>query len=125
MVSFRAPIPKGLRLKAQGCEERATLGKGTKRESTPMGLRLLCDGSTQPRRCCGHPSEPGSAALSPTLGGWMTHSLALKMCIKFRTEDLRLGNAFNTSAEHILFNEYAMAITLTNSMRFSGCAGGC
>src|SRR6266481_4967758 len=34
-VSFRNPIPKGLRLKAQGCEERATLGKGTKRESTP------------------------------------------------------------------------------------------
>jgi len=68
-VSFRAPIPTGLRLKAQGCEERATLGKGTKRESTPTGLRLLCDGSTQPRRRCGHPSEPRSAALSPDPSG--------------------------------------------------------
>ena len=32
-------IPKGFRLKAQGCEQRATLGKGTRARSTPTGLR--------------------------------------------------------------------------------------
>src|SRR5260370_22169350 len=38
-VAFQNPIPKGLRLKAQGCEERATLGKCAEESSTPTGLR--------------------------------------------------------------------------------------
>ena len=38
-ASFPDPIPKGLRPSAQGCEERATLGKGTEKTgSTPTGL---------------------------------------------------------------------------------------
>src|SRR6266853_262036 len=36
-----APIPTGLRLKAQGCEARATLGKRTDELSTPTGLRPI------------------------------------------------------------------------------------
>ena len=38
-VVSRNPIPKGLRLKAQGCESRATLGKRAERYPTPKGLR--------------------------------------------------------------------------------------
>ena len=34
-------IPRGFRLKAQSCEQRATLGKGTRARSTPTGLRQL------------------------------------------------------------------------------------
>jgi squalene-hopene/tetraprenyl-beta-curcumene cyclase len=33
------PIPKGLRRKAQGCEERATLGERNESPTTPKGLR--------------------------------------------------------------------------------------
>jgi len=36
----REEIPKGFRPKAQGCEERATLGKWTAKLTTPTGLRL-------------------------------------------------------------------------------------
>ncbi len=35
---LRSSIPKGLRLKAQGCEPRATLGKGSEELPTPTGL---------------------------------------------------------------------------------------
>jgi len=40
-IAFRNSIPKGLRLKAQGCERRATLGKSTEEFSTPTGLWLI------------------------------------------------------------------------------------
>src|SRR6266436_6222876 len=41
---FLERIPKGFRNKAQGCEERATLGKGGSCLTTPTGLwpRLRC-----------------------------------------------------------------------------------
>ena len=46
-------IPKGFRPKAQGCEERATLGKETPNLTTPTGLRptmkgMLCRNRYQP-----------------------------------------------------------------------------
>src|SRR5258706_10549191 len=37
-------IPKGLRIKAHGCEDRATLGAGAAQFSTPTGLRLTDEG---------------------------------------------------------------------------------
>src|SRR6267378_327866 len=37
----RNSIPKGLRIKAQGCEPRATLGKRNAELSTPTGLRRI------------------------------------------------------------------------------------
>jgi len=40
-VAFRNSIPTGLRLKAQGCEPRATLGNSTNELPTPTGLRLI------------------------------------------------------------------------------------
>src|SRR6266478_2698320 len=38
-VAHSCSIPTGLRLAAQGCEERATLGKAHHRDTTPTGLR--------------------------------------------------------------------------------------
>ena len=44
-----APIPKGLRPPAQGCEPRATLGKRVREGSTPTGLRQCAgDGGRNP-----------------------------------------------------------------------------
>src|SRR5437667_6246862 len=42
VLSWAARIPKGLRNKAQGCEERATLGNRRKQQATPTGLYLFC-----------------------------------------------------------------------------------
>ena len=45
-------IPKGLRPPAQGCEERATLGKEAASHSTPMANGVVASGvkvETQPR----------------------------------------------------------------------------
>ena len=39
LASSSRRIPKGFRLKAQGCEQRATLGKGSRQRPTPTGLR--------------------------------------------------------------------------------------
>src|SRR5437879_7039162 len=63
-----ASIPKGLRNKAQGCEERATLGKVTD--------------DSQPQRGCGMVLLPLSAAttlsgLSPTCGAFSQGSSLL------------------------------------------------
>src|ERR1043166_3136718 len=56
-ISGRAvtPIPKGLRPSAQGCEERATLGKNEKEGINPEGLvvRLFC--VSEPQRPCHNP----------------------------------------------------------------------
>ena len=40
LASSSSRIPKGFRLKAQGCEPRATLGKPSRQRPTPTGLRL-------------------------------------------------------------------------------------
>src|SRR6266700_5130601 len=40
--TFLERIPKGFRNKAQGCEERATLGKGGRCFTTPTGLWPGC-----------------------------------------------------------------------------------
>jgi hypothetical protein len=69
-------IPTGFRLKAQGCEQRATLGKGTRARSTPTGLRRLRGGRRpQPRWGWHLPTQftQGSSLLA-TLG-WRTQSL--------------------------------------------------
>src|SRR5213593_2958883 len=57
VLNERLPIPKGLRPKAQGCEERATLGQPSKKQNpngvsslgntwrvaaTPLGLLFFC-----------------------------------------------------------------------------------
>src|SRR2546430_511740 len=47
-----SPIPTGLRNKAQGCEERATLGQSSMSSSTPMGLRHIAVPQPQPRWGC-------------------------------------------------------------------------
>jgi hypothetical protein len=39
-LPLQFPIPKGLNLSAQGCEERATLGKEERGFSTLKGLQL-------------------------------------------------------------------------------------
>src|SRR5258708_36258175 len=39
MIEYVGRIPKGFRNKAQGCEGRATLGKGGRCFTTPTGLR--------------------------------------------------------------------------------------
>jgi hypothetical protein len=69
-------IPTGFRLKAQGCEQRATLGKGTRARSTPTGLRRLRgERRPQPRWGWHLPTQftQGSSRLA-TLG-WRTQSL--------------------------------------------------
>jgi hypothetical protein len=38
IICERPAIPKGLRLKAQGCEERATLGHRRQRDLNPDGV---------------------------------------------------------------------------------------
>jgi hypothetical protein len=72
----RGRIPTGFRLKAQGCEQRATLGKGTRARSTPTGLRRLRgERRPQPRWGWHLPTQftQGSSLLA-TLG-WRTQSL--------------------------------------------------
>ena len=69
-------IPTGFRPKAQGCEQRATLGKGTRARSTPTGLRRLREERRpQPRWGWHLPTQftQGSSRLA-TLG-WRTQSL--------------------------------------------------
>ena len=69
-------IPTGFRPKAQGCEQRATLGKGTRARSTPTGLpRLRGERRPQPRWGWLLPTQftQGSSRLA-TLG-WRTQSL--------------------------------------------------
>src|SRR6266566_8025991 len=46
---FLERIPKGFRNKAQGCEGRATLGKGGRYFTTPTGLRPRCAAVTSGR----------------------------------------------------------------------------
>ena len=65
-----AGIPTGFGHKAQGCEERATLGNRPRTFTTPTGLRHPATRTTpQPRWGCGHfsKSTQGSSFLA-TLG---------------------------------------------------------
>jgi hypothetical protein len=69
-------IPTGFRLKAQGCEQRATLGKGTRARSTPTGLRRLRGGRRpQPRWGWHLPTQFTQASSLLATLGWRTQSL--------------------------------------------------
>src|SRR6266404_1112542 len=62
-VASRISIPKGLRIKAQGCESRATLGKRGEGLSTPTGLRLM------------HADHHTECAAATPLGLWVSEQL--------------------------------------------------
>ena len=69
------PIPKGLHPPAQGCEERATLGTGSKSVSTPTGLQQPTSWEIQPRWGCGLLcAVPQGSSFLATLG-FVTESL--------------------------------------------------
>jgi len=69
-LNERLPIPKGLRLKAQGCEERATLGKQSEMQN-PNGVSsrlntLRCRNPVGVERIYAHVSQ--GRRVAPTLG---------------------------------------------------------
>src|SRR5258708_27109601 len=81
-VAFsKPPIPKGLRIKAQGCEERATLGKCTEANSTPAGLRHGAVAGQNHAGVAAIIASVISTAPSQPLG-WTTLSLALKIRVR-------------------------------------------
>src|SRR5882724_9339263 len=82
-ASFPNPIPKGLRIKAQGCEERATLGKCREQNSTPTGLwQCAMAGYHQAAVAVIKASVDPTAPSQPW--GWTRQSLALKILIMFK-----------------------------------------
>ena len=71
LANARRRIPKGFRLKAQGCEDRATLGKTTAEQQPQRGCGSARGDVAQPRWGCKTSRSPPRVARSsqPWAGG--------------------------------------------------------